>query len=599
MDLNTILTVTCLVAVAVFVIIMYLRSKNITVKATDENLDSFDKIVEHVNQNLSKLDYEVVSSALPFEEYKRAVNRKARVTEALLNCVHGIETAKIIVTDLIRHIIAADVKPEAVTKLLGLDADNPAPQVMFEILLYRHKKKQGKNALSYLIDKYSWDMKREDKKASYYITEDDLTTTYALENITLTFEEQLDVLALLIFQQYKGFGVVDAIREMDIDGLNIGVSGSKLTQRKSSLPPELRIENSVWIYYQGKHIHLRFLSCESQNEVRRIVQGMLRYDSRGALTRNVGKMVVTAPDESRITALCPPASATWACFVRKFGVSKRTPEELIIKPYIKNGILAVKLLEFIMRGETTCAITGQQGTGKTTLLGSIVRYIDPRHTIRTLETAFELYLSEAYPERNILSVQETAHLMASELQDVLKKTDAAVSMVGEVAQDIIALRMVQMAQVASLFTLFTHHAITAWDLVKALRNSIVTAGGFSNMETAEKQIVDILKINIHLGSKPSGERYIERITEIIPVSQVPYPKYDHDKHDASISEIQREYYMRQTDREMFKTNDIMRYNLETDTYELCGWFSENLESHMCSKMGKEYAEEFMKLKVAV
>ena len=56
----------------------------------------------------------------------------------------------------------------------------------------------------------------------------------------------------------------------------------------------------------------------------------------------------------------------------------------------------------------------------------------------------EMYLREIYPQRNILSVQETPTVTAAELQDALKKSDAALSIVGEVATDIIAARMIQM-----------------------------------------------------------------------------------------------------------------------------------------------------------
>ena len=47
---------------------------------------------------------------------------------------------------------------------------------------------------------------------------------------------------------------------------------------------------------------------------------------------------------------------------------------------------------------------------------------------------------------------------------------------GEVATDPVAAWMIQAAQVASKFTLFTHHAKTFPDLVTALRNSMLRAG---------------------------------------------------------------------------------------------------------------------------
>jgi pilus assembly protein CpaF len=207
--------------------------------------------------------------------------------------------------------------------------------------------------------------------------------------------------------------------------------------------------------------------------------------------------------------------------------------------------------------------------------------------------AFEMYLRDLYPERNILAVQETPSVSASVLQDTLKKTDGAVSIVGEVATDHVAERMIQTAQVASLFTIFSHHAITAKDLVMAIRNSLVNAGGFSSTETAEKQVLDVLKIDVHMDSTPDGRRFIERITEIIPLpTSVPYPCYNADEHDKSMGELSREYYTRQTDRVAFVTRDILRYDRNTDTYEFCGWFSDDLHEYMLSRMDDETASEF-------
>ena len=44
-------------------------------------------------------------------------------------------------------------------------------------------------------------------------------------------------------------------------------------------------------------------------------------------------------------------------------------------------------------------------------------------------------------------------------------------------RDIIAARMIQMGQVASIFTIFSHHANRTVDLVHALTNSVVSASG--------------------------------------------------------------------------------------------------------------------------
>lgn len=351
---------------------------------------------------------------------------------------------------------------------------------------------------------------------------------------------------------------------------------------------------SVWLYFNGKYIHLRFLTFQTEEELRRVVQLLIRYNNPGPLTEKRGYLVNTMYDKSRVLAMRPPASEYWAVFVRKFTLSDSSLTALIDKPYVNQAHLAIHLVQYLMMGQVTCGFTGRQGAGKTTMMTAAVKYIDPRYTLRVLEMAPEMYLRELYPERNILSVQETEYVSATELQDALKKSDASVSIVGEVATDAIAARMIQMGQVASIFTIFSHHANLAEQLVYAIRNSLVNAGGFSgSMLTAEQQVIDVIRVDIHLNYTTDGRRYIERISEIVKLEEsVPYPEYDQDNPVHSMNEITKEYYTRRTDRKSFTTRDILRFNLQTNTYETCDWFTTELTEKMLSVMPADKVPEF-------
>lgn len=605
MNVNTVLTIASLAIFGVVIALLYLKSKNQTVKVEVESFNTIDKVLEAVKNEMVEIVKEDFTLGLSDDEFDRLYRRKARINDALKNCVYGIDAAKVLVIDLIRGFIADKVPKEQVSVLLGLtDETEPSIHVKFEILMYRYKKAYGKDALVKWIDKYDFARERvatgadraQDK--AYYITEEDLEMSYANEDIELSIEEQIDVLAVLVYQMYKGFGIVDTLREMNINGFNMGTSGSILTTTNTNRGKDgFRGNKSVWLYDRGKYIHLRFLNLNNEEELRRIIQLMVRYGSPGPLTAKRGYLVNTMYDKSRILALRPPASEYWAIFVRKFTLSDVSPEALIVKEYTKRGDLAIRLIEFLMRGQVTCGVTGRQGSGKTTLMSSIIRYIDPRYTIRILELAPELYLRELYPTRNILSVQETSTVSASALQDALKKSDAAVSIVGEVASDIIAARMIQLGQVASLFTLFSHHANTSKDLVLALRNSLVNAGGFSNMQTAEKQVTDVVKCDIHLDYTADGKRYIERISEIVPLAEgIPYPEIDESNLELSNTRLNREFYERSTDRVGFYTHDILKYDLDTHTYYVADRFSPTLEKAIRNSLGIELRavfDEFM------
>ena len=600
--INTVLIIASVLLIAVIMFALYMRAKGKEVIVEEDDFGTIDKILEAVKQEMVEIIKEDYSLGLSDAEFNALYKRKARINDALRNCVYGIDNAKVIVIELIRGFIADNVPKSNVTEILGLSEGlEPSDHVKFEIMMYRFKKKYGKRALPEWMDKYNFARERtatgaeRERDQSYFITIEDLYMAYDNEAIHLTIDEQIDVLAVLVYQMYKGFGIIDTLREMDINGFNMGTSGSILSNVTKQTDPTMKAISSVWVYYKGKYIHFRFMNFGHEDECKRIIQLLIRYGNPGPLTAKRGYLVNTMYDKSRILALRPPASEYWAIFIRKFGLSDVSPRALVEKEWVKRADIPLQLMEFLIRGQITCACTGRQGSGKTTMMSSIIRFVDPRYTIRVLEMAPELYLRELYPTRNILSLQETTTVTAAELQDALKKSDAAVSIVGEVATDVIAARMIQMGMTASLFTIFSHHANTASDLVLTLRNSLVNAGGFNNMSTAERQVIEVVKCDIHLDYTPDGKRFIERISEIVPLAEgIPYPDYDPKNKEDSMNLITKEYYSRSTDRVSFYTHDIMRYDLKTDTYYCIDRFSQELEDRIRYNLGDDLRPLFDK-----
>lgn len=599
MKLNTLLLFATSIGILLLLALLYIRARREKPDVEQSDKLTLDRLLEIVKYALADLVKDENFAGLADEEFEMMYKRKARIQDAMQNCVYGIDSAKLIVQDLIRSVIADRLKTEEeVKEVFDFHAAYLEPRIKFEILMYFYKKEFGKDALAEMIGEYRLSRERyeiEDKsQPSYLISEEDIDMIYADKQYELTYPIMLDLLSVLIYQKYKGFGVIDTLREMNINGFNCGTSGSILSVLHSKDRKIPQAPRSVWLYFNGKYIHLRFLSFHSEEELRRVVQLLCRYNNPGPLTEKRGYLVNTMYDKSRVLALRPPAAEYWAVFVRKFTLSDSTLPALIDKPYVNKAFLAIQLVAYLMMGQVTCGFTGRQGAGKTVMMTAAVRYIDPRYTVRVLEMAPEMYLRELYPERNILSVQETEYVSASELQDALKKSDAAVSIVGEVATDAIAARMIQMGQVASIFTIFSHHANLAEQLVYAIRNSLVNAGGFTgNMMTAEQQVIDVIRVDIHLNYTTDGRRYIERISEIVKLEvSVPYPEYEPANPVHSMNSITKEYYTRQTDRKSFTTRDILRYNLETDTYETCEWFTTELTEKMLEVMPPDKVEEF-------
>ncbi|WP_152393725.1 pilus assembly protein CpaF [Paenibacillus guangzhouensis] len=482
---------------------------------------------EHVNENIYAL-------GLSSEELRRRNNKRLELRRALKGCVYGDLQDKQFVKDLIYDLLVTTygLNERNINQVIPFEeVDRCTAQDLFEIILYWYKGDVGLNALSSLIQTYQLDALRllhdEPGTEGYRITAEDIRFIYLNEYRPLTFEQKLHIIVQRIYQSYKGFSVVDEIRDMRIDGVSGGVSGvsgsisflhlqEQMTGRKKGLAFQddvPRSYDSVWIFYKGKSIHLSFLSFGSEIELKRVCQNIYKYNNPGQLSETVGYKVNEMKDGSRIVVVRPHFAESWAFFVRKFDIPNASLESLILDP---NAELVIDLLKYLMKGARITAITGQQGSGKTTLLMALVRHIYGTLTLRVQEMAFELHLRKIYPHRNILSFRETDHIRGQDGLDVQKKTDGAVNIIGEAATDPVAAWVIQSSQVASLFTLFTHHAKTFNDLIFSLRNSLLKIGVFSNERIAEQQVVRVIGFDIHLRMDRDGRRLIERITECVP-----------------------------------------------------------------------------------
>ncbi|MNO92799.1 Type II/IV secretion system protein [compost metagenome] len=390
----------------------------------------------------------------------------------------------------------------------------------------------------------------------------------------LSFDDKLEIVVQRIYQAYKGYSVVDDIRDMNIDGVSGGVSGipPSFLDQVSGMDDYMEQMNgrkipmshdSVWIFFKGKATYLSFLSFGSESELKRVCQNIYKYNNPGQLSESVGYKVNEMKDGSRIVVLRPNFSESWAFFVRKFAPPTLiSTEQLLVH---KNKGPVIELLKYLIRGARVTAITGEQGCGKTTLLMAIMKYLYPTITIRVQEMAFELHLRKIYPFHNILSLRETDTVTGQQGLDVQKKTDGGVNILGEVATDPIAAWMIQMAQVASKFTLFTHHAKTFPNLITSLRNSLLKIGMFNSENVAEVQVVNVINFNVHLKRGTDGTRYIDRITECIPIERKFEYNNDYRKTENMDQKLDKfmdnavEYFRHMTETSNYTYNNIVEF----------------------------------------
>ena len=617
MFINILLILAVIIMTAFIILKSIQKKQNAEVEEkidVDEKTYTLEKMTAFVKRRLDEITkVNLYDIGLSEEELKRRKNKKYELKKALKGCTYGDVNDKKYVKTLIYDLLLQEYGVTEINISKAIPFDIPSlltAQDKFDVLIYTYEKEFGYEALTQLIKKYDLATLKYiqgETKPCYVITKEEISDIYDKEQIQLTFKDKLNVVTQRIYQHYKGYSSIDEIRDMNIDGVSGGVSGlpesflSQVAQTESDYLNQVlenrvpRACDSIWIMFQGKSIRLEFLSFGTESELKRVCQNIYKYNNPGQLSDSNGYKINEMKDGSRVVVVRPSMSETWAFFVRKFDVKRATLEQIIKVPGKED---AINLLKYLVKGARIISLTGEQGCGKTTMLMAMIENIYETMNLRITETAFELHLRKIYPSRNILSMRETETVSGQDCLDVQKKTDGSVNIIGEVATDPVASWMIQSAQVASKFTLFTHHAKTFPDLVTALRNSMLRAGVFKDEKTAEEQVIQVLNFDIHLVKDFRGRRYIERVTECIPIENKNNYTFDHrnektleGKFDKFLDNVTN-YFTKITDRETYKYVNIMEF--VDDGYVITNKISEKNLREMRNNMDESDQEEFDK-----
>lgn len=520
-----------------------------------ENKYDISFLVQYMEKKINDiLRANLYEAGLNEDEIERLRSRKKELREALNNCGVGDEGAKRYTKGIIEELLTGQLKygEKEFGKIIPFGSTaRLSSRNKFDILLYIYKKEYQKRALEVLVEKTKI-LQTQTEKSGLRITDEDIENLYLMEDVYLNERDKKAIVVQYIYSMYRGLGVIDDIRDMKIDGVSGGVSGNA------------REHFSVWIFFKGININLSFLCFEGLNELERVCMNIYRYGNPGQLSKAKGYIIGEMKDNSRVVVVRPPFAESFAFFVRKFdNIESKEMKQLITD---EGNIYVINLIKWIVKGCQVTAITGAQGSGKTTLLMSMIKYISPMYALRIQEMAFELHLRDIYPERNILTFRETDYISGQTGLDVQKKTDGAVNILGEIASIEVAAYLIQMSQVGSLFTLFTHHAKTTENLIKYMRNSLLSCGMFRDERIAREQVVEAIRFDVHMEKDIYGHRYVEKISEIV---------CDNSKKGYFISEIVK-----------FEGGKYIVQN------RLSEYTSQQIAKHLTVEERKEFFEEF-------
>lgn len=524
-------------------------------------------------------------------EIQQARLRKA-TRQACLGDAGDREYLKEYLKDILQKRLGVDEK----TILLSIPFDRPdqmSAQEKFEHMFTLFHKKKSTGVIGEMIRCFDWDRPREQGgETVFYIDENDITRAYSEYDRRDNYNDMLDTLVQRCYEKLYGHDCADIlIMDESLDGISAGVGGrtrieyNYLTELEDSLERTevSRGYDTVYCVFHGKLIRLRFMSFGQEKNLERVVKNIYRYNTKNTLSQKNPVLHSTFKNGSRIVVARPPVSDGWAFYVRKFmSTDAKRIETLLIHD---NADIVISLLKCITRGELNFVISGPMGGGKTTLLKSLVGFMNPQYTIRVAESSFELNINNVYPERNIHVMQERGDFSIYDIITGTKKMDTDILIVGEVNEPAIAGAYVQVAQSGSRMAVTTLHHETTQKLIEYLRNALVSELGISSVEVAEKQVVDILNFDIHMVHDIEGRFFIERITEIVPENSKMYPK---NQSEAAV-----EYYRRRTDRHSYELHNIIEFDRTLLKYRVVNNLSEYTCLRLCERIGREAVERIV------
>lgn len=485
-----------------------------------------DMLIEEVKKTFTEiLRADVTTLNLNKVAVEQARRNKNNLRINYKNCSLGDLGAKEFVKEYIKDMLEKrfGINNENITKYIPFNEPRLlTAQDKGEILLLHYKKQHGFDAFSTMVDEN--DMVENDSEKGYIITSEKIGEVYdrLIGHSFTSYPDRMEVLAQRIYQKIKGNSVTDEIRDQRIDGISGGVSGipagffnyDTLDEEFDAIKKMQYSYESVWVMLHGKSVRLEYLSFGTQRELERVVKNIYRYDNPGQLSKSKPYIVNKMADGSRVVVVRPDFADSWAFFVRKFDTASAEDIHVLLnKSRGAENIIAA--LKYIIIGEQTTFITGMQGTGKTTILKAICNFIRRSYNIRVQEMTFELWLRKVFPYMNVLAFQEGV-VSGQDGLNLQKKTDGDVNILGEVAAEEQFAWAIQTSGTASRFTLATQHSRTTRILVNSATSALMRCYGYTSEMFARDRVIQAVRFDLHLEKNLEGERYIERLTEIIP-----------------------------------------------------------------------------------
>ena len=220
-------------------------------------------------------------------------------------------------------------------------------------------------------------------------------------------------------------------------------------------------------------------------------------------------------DGSRVNVIIPPLAVDGACMtIRKFKKDKLTLEDLL--GFGSMSPSCAKLIMAIGRCRVNVLVSGGTGSGKTTMLNCLTRYIEPGERIITCEDACELQLQQPHVVRletrppNLEGVGEIT--MRDLVKNCLRMRPERI-IVGEVRGPE-AFDLLQAMNTGHDGSMGTVHANNPREAISRMENMIAMGGLNLPTVAVREQIASAVNVIIQVQRLRDGSRMTTHVTEV-------------------------------------------------------------------------------------
>ncbi len=269
----------------------------------------------------------------------------------------------------------------------------------------------------------------------------------------------------------------------------------------------------VYVERFGK-LHLTETRFKDDGHLRKIIDKIVSAVGR-RIDESCPMVDARLADGSRVNAIIPPLAIDGATLsIRRFAVDPLELEDLIeLKTLIPE---MGELLKAMVKAKLNVLISGGTGTGKTTLLNVLSRFIPNDERIITIEDSAELQLQQEHVVRletrppNIEGKGEVTQrdLVRNSLR---MRPDRII--VGEVRSGE-ALDMLQAMNTGHEGSLTTIHANSPRDALIRLETIVAMSGLQLPTEAVRRYISSAINVVIHLARLVDGARKLVSVQEI-------------------------------------------------------------------------------------